>query len=622
MAAHIPVRSSATVPAAAATPTADTPGDSVENSSSSSTGMLTLEQLAAMVHQLPISFAPNTAPTVQAAPVAGRAFSSEGAGLGLPPGPHVRDPSGGRHSRKPSTSLLATPHHSRHPSLGMTIPSASFLAASVADINRRSSRELPQLPSIGGIGSFQPLAASSNNVHQQQPPLQQQQQLCWPTDRAAQQQQQHSFGALAGTAIPLQTGAVARQQHQSPSWRPSSPGHEQQGPRHNRGPTRTLSSIAQLLQKQGSCALAKQSSGASTVTGLCSSSSNVSQQQQQHQHGQQVLRVLPAGLGPWPLQQWDVPDNSSSSSSGSNSQPAPAAQAATTSAAVSNQLQDSGAGSRPAAAAAAAEAAYDRVLSLRCLLVYHLQASLLYDAQAVLAGAVELPVYPEQALLLSRCGDHTSALALLALPPPRQVEGAISYARTLGSQEAWLALLEMFLNPQAAILNHHDSSKLQQGWEMLNLQAIAGRLAPDYGSACRVLNAEGASLNPLRLLGALPADLPLHLAAGVLGRMMSGLQHRRRQGQVVRNLQRCRQLASKAELVQLQGARVLLTDDTACHGCGRLIGGKVFYRYPSGVIMCSRCSGTLGGEAVVGRMQEAGSAGKVAGSAGTHGQPW
>jgi hypothetical protein len=49
-----------------------------------------------------------------------------------------------------------------------------------------------------------------------------------------------------------------------------------------------------------------------------------------------------------------------------------------------------------------------------------------------------------------------------------------------------------------------------------------------------VLNAEGAALNPLRLLAALPADMPLHLAADVLGRMVAGLMHRRRYGQVLR----------------------------------------------------------------------------------------
>lgn len=63
---------------------------------------------------------------------------------------------------------------------------------------------------------------------------------------------------------------------------------------------------------------------------------------------------------------------------------------------------------------------------------------------------------------------------------------------------------------------------------------------------------------------------------------------------VCRSLHRCRQLAVHAELVQLQSGRVLLTDDSSCHGCGRLIGGKVFVVLPSGVVMCSRCSGAVG----------------------------
>lgn len=60
-----------------------------------------------------------------------------------------------------------------------------------------------------------------------------------------------------------------------------------------------------------------------------------------------------------------------------------------------------------------------------------------------------------------------------------------------------------------------------------------------------------------------------------------------------RNLQRCRRLGGHAELVELQNQRVLVTDDTACNGCGRFIGSKVFYRYPSGVVVCSRCSGAI-----------------------------
>jgi hypothetical protein len=49
--------------------------------------------------------------------------------------------------------------------------------------------------------------------------------------------------------------------------------------------------------------------------------------------------------------------------------------------------------------------------------------------QALLPAAQALPLFAEQALLLSRAGDHAAALLLLALLPPRLVEGAICYCR-------------------------------------------------------------------------------------------------------------------------------------------------------------------------------------------------
>lgn len=92
-----------------------------------------------------------------------------------------------------------------------------------------------------------------------------------------------------------------------------------------------------------------------------------------------------------------------------------------------------------------------------------------------------------------------------------------------------MTLLELFLDPRAAL----QQSPIPLGAYSAAACELAG-VEPDYGSACRVLNAEGTSLNPLKLLGALPAHMPLHLAGNVLARMLSGLQHRRRQGQVIR----------------------------------------------------------------------------------------
>lgn len=56
-------------------------------------------------------------------------------------------------------------------------------------------------------------------------------------------------------------------------------------------------------------------------------------------------------------------------------------------------------------------------------------ADVLLPLQELLFAAQALPLYPELALLHSRAANHTAALLLLALLPPRLVEGAIAYCR-------------------------------------------------------------------------------------------------------------------------------------------------------------------------------------------------
>ena len=59
--------------------------------------------------------------------------------------------------------------------------------------------------------------------------------------------------------------------------------------------------------------------------------------------------------------------------------------------------------------------------------------------------------------------------------------------------------------------------------------------------------------------------------------------------QVVRALHRGQNLSLRAEKAQLEMARVAVSEETPCRGCHRLLGDRVFWRYPSGVVMCGRC---------------------------------
>ncbi|GIM01063.1 hypothetical protein Vretimale_5917 [Volvox reticuliferus] len=214
---------------------------------------------------------------------------------------------------------------------------------------------------------------------------------------------------------------------------------------------------------------------------------------------------------------------------------------------------------------------------LRAVLQYHLYCSTLYDATIVLQAIVSggssgggggqaiPPLLREQVQLHSRLADHPAALAVLALQL-RDVDSAICYCRARCGQEGWLALLDLLLRPGA------------------------GR-EPDYSAACRVLAAEGAALAPLQVLEALSDDMPLHMARETLSRMVGSVLHRKRQGQVLRALHRAQNLALRGELAQLQANRVLVVEETLCRGCQRALATQVFYRYPSGVVLCARWEG-------------------------------
>lgn len=105
----------------------------------------------------------------------------------------------------------------------------------------------------------------------------------------------------------------------------------------------------------------------------------------------------------------------------------------------------------------------------------------------------------------------------------------------------------------------------------------------------QVLNAEGATLDPLKVLQYLSDDMPLELAHDTLCRMLSSLMHRRRHLQVMRHLSKGQNLTARISKVEALSERIVVTDETSCKGCSRRLGSKVFYRYPSGAVLCDRC---------------------------------
>ena len=185
-----------------------------------------------------------------------------------------------------------------------------------------------------------------------------------------------------------------------------------------------------------------------------------------------------------------------------------------------------------------------------------------YNTQAVLSALKGTPLWPEQVIVQGKIGNHKEALRILTFVVGDR-EGAVRYCESLGTQEGYLTLLDMLLNPDEG--------------------------PPLYSDAVRLLSSKGASLNPQRVLEALSAAMPLPLAYETLARMLRERAHRKRSGQVVKGLARAHELSVAQERVLALSEHIEITAERACRVCNVRIGTKVFGLYPNGVLVCYRC---------------------------------
>jgi hypothetical protein len=65
--------------------------------------------------------------------------------------------------------------------------------------------------------------------------------------------------------------------------------------------------------------------------------------------------------------------------------------------------------------------------------------------------------------------------------------------------------------------------------------------------------------------------------------------------QVLRGLQRARNISTRAELADISSQRVAIGEETTCMGCHRLILDNVVFGLPSGMLLCARCMSPKGG---------------------------
>nr|DAD18845.1 TPA_asm: hypothetical protein HUJ06_020308 [Nelumbo nucifera] len=201
--------------------------------------------------------------------------------------------------------------------------------------------------------------------------------------------------------------------------------------------------------------------------------------------------------------------------------------------------------------------------SVRERLQFFLQSSDLYDPEEVLDLVESSELWLEKAILYRKLGQETLVLQILALKL-EDSEAAEQYCAEIGRPDAYMQLLDMYLDPQ-------------DGKE------------PMFKAAVRLLHNHGESLDPLQVLERLSPDMPLQLASDTILRMLRARVHHHLQGQIVHNLSRAIDIDTRLSRLEERSRHVQINDESLCDSCHSRLGTKLFAMYPDDSIVCYKC---------------------------------
>lgn len=192
-----------------------------------------------------------------------------------------------------------------------------------------------------------------------------------------------------------------------------------------------------------------------------------------------------------------------------------------------------------------------------------LQSSDLYDPEEVLDLIEGSELWLEKAILYRKLGQEALVLQILALKL-EDSEAAEQYCAEIGRPDAYMQLLDMYLDPQ-------------DGKE------------PMFKAAVRLLHNHGESLDPLQVLEKLSPDMPLQLASETILRMFRARLHHHRQGQIVRNLSLAVDVDESLARLEERSRHIQINDESLCDSCHARLGTKLFAMYPDDSIVCYKC---------------------------------
>ncbi|XP_073027429.1 vacuolar sorting protein 3-like [Primulina eburnea] len=192
-----------------------------------------------------------------------------------------------------------------------------------------------------------------------------------------------------------------------------------------------------------------------------------------------------------------------------------------------------------------------------------LQSSDLYDAEEVLDMIKESDLWLEKAILYRKLGQETLVLQILALKL-ENCEAAEQYCAEIGRPEAYIQLLEMYLDPKD------------------------GR-GPMLKAAVHLLHNHGEMLDPMQVLERLSSDIPLQLVSATILRILRARHHHHRQGLIAHSLSHALHVDLSLARLEERSRHVPIDDESVCDSCHARLGTKLFAMYPDDTIVCYKC---------------------------------
>ncbi|XP_014671052.1 PREDICTED: vam6/Vps39-like protein [Priapulus caudatus] len=218
---------------------------------------------------------------------------------------------------------------------------------------------------------------------------------------------------------------------------------------------------------------------------------------------------------------------------------------------------------------------------LRNKLVFFLESSTHYVAQAVLVHFPFDAFFEERAILLGRLGRHEQALAIYiyVICDLAKAEEYCrrNYSKTKdSSKDVFLTMFKILVVPPDPTMIGVMLPQLPNP-------------EPQPVMALELLRLHANKIDTIKALQLLPLPTRVCDIHQFLEKVLQERASHKRRGQILRSLLSAEHLQVQEQIIFHQAHKIVITDENICRVCKKKIGNSAFARYPNGVLVHYYC---------------------------------